>query len=292
MKKLLCSLLLITTIFISGCGKKELTPEELLQQMESNMQEFQSLTAKMSMNLDVEDAEERVAVDFEIDVKAQEKSEENVLMFMDIGMQYGGVGINFDTYFDINNTDLTVYMQNFVTNNEYIKMTEAVDESESTDEETEFLEEFLNSDIDFDMIINELESDIEDTRKLEIIVTNEEIKKIVKQYEDFSKEKNPDYVELTEEDLKLIASAGDIKFVVYIDNDCYLRKIEMDFTGIFSNMLNSNYLEESEVKINSFKMTYEFSDYNKTTVEIPQEVIDNAVEETLDEDFYLEDYSI
>ena len=113
MKRILCSLLLVTTLITCGCGKKELTPNELFQKMMDNMQNIESVTAKIDIEIDIEE-EEKTVVDFGVDMKIQEKSEKSFLTAMDMKMKYGSMGINFDTYLDFNDTNFTMYMKNFV----------------------------------------------------------------------------------------------------------------------------------------------------------------------------------
>ena len=255
------------------------------------MQDVESVTAKLDIQIDIEEKEKTV-VDFVVDMKLQEKSEKNFLTAMDMKIKYGSVNVDFDAYLDFNDTNFTMYMKNFVTNDQYIKINQPIENMNLSEENQKLLEGFLNLDIEFNPNINELDSDIEDTRKLEVTVTNNEIKNVLKQYEEYIKGKDPDYEVFSEYDLKEIENIQDIRFIVYIDNNYYLKKIEIDLKSMVENIVNKNALEGNEIKINSLKMNYEFSDYNKTTVEIPQEVIDNAVEETLEEDYYLEDYNI
>ena len=99
----------------------------------------------------------------------------------------------------------------------------------------------------------------------------------------------------------IISSIEELTVTIEIDKDTnYISSIKIDLVDMFEEIIKS--LSEADaateqyagyISINKFAMEITFDDYNKTEVEIPEDVIEEAVEEDVfdwdDEDFDWDD---
>ena len=266
MKKVLLSLAAAVLVF-TGCGKKV----DRLEEFKTAFSEIESAEMKIEAKMGLEQDGMSVDASIPMTMKVSEKGlyvklEKNTFIEQ-----------NIELYGSIEKEKMTLYIPNF-------------------DEEFNIKEGFMK--LEFDLNDEDFKDFTEnlDEAKVEMKDLNKYLtdKVIV-----FVEEKDGlDYYQFVINDdlLKKIAEDNDeeyenvnmeIKFDVYIDSKTKtLSKIEFDLKEFFNDYMNSDLADEESLEdfdvyaemIKTLLFTIEFKNVNNTTITIPQDVIDNAVD--------------
>ena len=266
MKKVLLSLAAAVLVF-TGCGKKV----DRLEEFKTAFSKIESAEMKIEAKMGLEQDGMNVDVNIPMTMKVSEKGlyvklEKNTFIEQ-----------NIELYGSIEKEKMTLYIPNF-------------------DEEFNIKEGFMKLELDLnDEDFKDFTENL-DEAKVEMKDLNKYLtdKVIV-----FVEEKDGlDYYQFVINDdlLKKIAEDNDeeyenvnmeIKFDVYIDSKTKtLSKIEFDLKEFFNDYMNSDLADEETLEdfdvyaemIKTLLFTIEFKNVNNTTITIPQDVIDNAVD--------------
>ena len=266
MKKVLLSLAAAVLVF-TGCGKKV----DRLEEFKTAFSKIESAEMKIEAKMGLEQDGMNVDVNIPMTMKVSEKGlyvklEKNTFIEQ-----------NIELYGSIEKEKMTLYIPNF-------------------DEEFNIKEGFMKLELDLnDEDFKDFTENL-DEAKVEMKDLNKYLtdKVIV-----FVEEKDGlDYYQFVINDdlLKKIAEDNDeeyenvnmeIKFDVYIDSKTKtLSKIEFDLKEFFNDYMNSDLADEESLEdfdvyaemIKTLLFTIEFKNINNTTITIPQDVIDNAVD--------------
>ena len=266
MKKVLLSLAAAVLVF-TGCGKKV----DRLEEFKTAFSKIESAEMKIEAKMGLEQDGMNVDASIPMTMKVSEKGlyvklEKNTFIEQ-----------NIELYGSIEKEKMTLYIPNF-------------------DEEFNIKEGFMKLELDLnDEDFKDFTENL-DEAKVEMKDLNKYLtdKVIV-----FVEEKDGlDYYQFVINDdlLKKIAEDNDeeyenvnmeIKFDVYIDSKTKtLSKIEFDLKEFFNDYMNSDLADEETLEdfdvyaemIKTLLFTIEFKNVNNTTITIPQDVIDNAVD--------------
>ena len=266
MKKVLLSLAAAVLVF-TGCGKKV----DRLEEFKTAFSKIESAEMKIEAKMGLEQDGMSVDASIPMTMKVSEKGlyvklEKNTFIEQ-----------NIELYGSIEKEKMTLYIPNF-------------------DEEFNIKEGFMKLELDLnDEDFKDFTENL-DEAKVEMKDLNKYLtdKVIV-----FVEEKDGlDYYQFVINDdlLKKIAEDNDeeyenvnmeIKFDVYIDSKTKtLSKIEFDLKEFFNDYMNSDLADEETLEdfdvyaemIKTLLFTIEFKNVNNTTITIPQDVIDNAVD--------------
>ena len=266
MKKVLLSVAAAVLVF-TGCGKKV----DRLEEFKTAFSKIESAEMKIEAKMGLEQDGMSVDASIPMTMKVSEKGlyvklEKNTFIEQ-----------NIELYGSIEKEKMTLYIPNF-------------------DEEFNIKEGFMKLELDLnDEDFKDFTENL-DEAKVEMKDLNKYLtdKVIV-----FVEEKDGlDYYQFVINDdlLKKIAEDNDeeyenvnmeIKFDVYIDSKTKtLSKIEFDLKEFFNDYMNSDLADEETLEdfdvyaemIKTLLFTIEFKNVNNTTITIPQDVIDNAVD--------------
>lgn len=250
MKKYFITFCLVLFLLV-GCGNEK-TPQEVFEEASQKMEKIDNLTIKMKMEFGIEQDNEIQNVDMNIIAKIDEMSK---MTDMDISMDMGGMAFNIKSYTETVDGKNITYTKNLLGEG-YTKTTSDIEEDTlDTDEMTDMLDDVNN--------IKEVESDIKGMKKYEASFSKEDIQKLMEMSGEFTGEEN-------------IQIVSDLTIPVYIDNEGYVRKMVMDMTDFIAPVEGMSYTKVA--------VTFEFSDFNNTTVSIPENVKTSASEEVFDLD--------
>ena len=159
-------------------------------------------------------------------------------------------------------------------------------EEETTEESDENPVDLLNAIFDY-VDDAEITSEDDDTYTLTVVIDGEKL------YEDESESMDElvDGEGMFEDVEDVWSEIGDLEIVIVVEKETgYVTSVDIDLTDVLSDymisMMADDEMDISEaVSVNEFYLALEFSDYNDTEVEIPQDIIDEAVrDESVEED--------
>lgn len=275
MKKKSLLLALFTLIFITGCfGKeqKELKPIEVLEKTVQNLGEVKSLEVVATLNAKVIQEGATVEISVPLSVAVSEAKDE---MDMKVSLGENPFIGSLEAYF-IANTEskkLDLYFPSSLYDmmlgikseeSKWLYTTTTLEENEDSKSiiSDEDLEKIKN--IDYKKVIGDnfvYVDTNEGINHYQLIINNDLIQRLA--------------VELGEE---VESIKEEIKLEVYIDAENYnITKIGSDL----KNMLTENASEEELEKFSSleeFSFTMEFKNVNNTTVTIPEDVKNDAID--------------
>ena len=271
-KKLLLLACLFLGITLTGCGKA--TENKLEVFKKAMVSELTSYEAKATANAKVES--EGVSVDISLPVtlkldlkdgiKAYAKVEKTSLIPNDV-----------EVYVTLNDKTVTAYTSTEDEEGKYwVKSTENLDESLNLDasnykEETKkYIDKYLTDDTV--KYIGEEDS----LKHYQVIINDNLLQQIAKDFEQ-----------------ELEKTGIEFKIDVYLNKDNNIAKVRIDFVDVLSKAaeLAKDEIEDSQFDLSAIKtldITVEFTNHNNTKVEIPEDVIKNAID-TNDFDYDFDD---
>ena len=270
MKKYL-GILIVFLFILTGCGQKE-TSIDVLKSVLKNDADVNSLTVKAKIDVSV--VEDGVSVDMPIsvDVKVDLEDEKNGKFYMSLS-DNPFIGEN-ELYVDMVNESMNVYMPSSLIatmvgiEDTYPSWIVETQDMNSEDEETIIdkenvpsVDEILEVITEEDFVYIDKDGDIS---HYQLKITDDLLKRLAEKLEE-------EYEETLETSFNID---------VYIDtkNDV-ITKVELDMKQIINDIMSSLENEESQLagSINKLNFAIDFTDYNNTTVTIPNEVKDNAL---------------
>lgn len=132
---LLVSVMLLSAVVFGGCGKKEVTAESLVKEVNENMEKVKSYTGDMDMKMSMNVSSQGVAMDMDMDMGMQgtiEYTAEPEIVHMKGTMDVSllGLSMDMDMYSQVEDDKATVYMCMM---NEWMKSETGIDESSIQD---------------------------------------------------------------------------------------------------------------------------------------------------------------
>lgn len=285
MKKIYYVVCLFMILILTGCFKKE--PTEVLSSVVENMNDIKSV--EILSNLHANMKQDGVDVNVDVPFTLMMQGNENDLT-MKLSLGENMFLDKLDAYFKLNNETMTVYFPDSLISSllgakeqdKWLKLDEnlnkVTNEVEMTKEEKQQLEKLQN--IDYISLIGNdnfvFVDEIEALSHYQLIINDALIERFAQELE-----------------IEIEKMNRTLKIDMYIDSNYNLVKLEIDmkeFVGalVTENRIDNQFednesdtLEDEKFDINesikelTFKM--EFKNINKTTVSIPSEVINNAI---------------
>lgn len=270
MKKYL-GILIVFLFILTGCGQKE-TSIDVLKSVLKNDADVNSLTVKAKIDISV--VEDGVSVDMPIsaDVKVDLEDEKNGKFYM-ILSDNPFIG-EAELYVNMVNESMNVYMPSSLITamigieDTYPSWIVETPDMNSEDEEPIINEENVPSVDEILEVITEEDfvyiDEDGDISHYQLKITDDLLKRLAEKLE-----------EEYEETLETIFNID-----IYIDtkNDV-ITKVELDMKQIVEDIMSSLENEETPLaaSINKLSFSIDFTDYNNTTVTIPNDIINNAL---------------
>ncbi len=130
---LLVSVMLLSAVIFGGCGKKEVTAESLVKEVNENMEKVKSYTGDMDMKMSMNVSSQGVAMDMDMGMQGTiEYTAEPEIVHMKGTMDVSllGLSMDMDMYSQVEDDKATVYMCMM---NEWMKSETGIDESSIQD---------------------------------------------------------------------------------------------------------------------------------------------------------------
>ena len=130
---LLVSVMLLSAVVFGGCGKKEVTAESLVKEVNENMEKVKSYTGDMDMKRSMNVSSQGVAMDMDMGMQGTiEYTAEPEIVHMKGTMDVSllGLSMDMDMYSQVEDDKATVYMCMM---NEWMKSETGIDESSIQD---------------------------------------------------------------------------------------------------------------------------------------------------------------
>ena len=130
---LLVSVMLLSAVVFGGCGKKEVTAESLVKEVNENMEKVKSYTGDMDMKMSMNVSSQGVAMDMDMGMQGTiEYTAEPAIGHMKGTMDVSllGLSMDMDMYSQVEDDKATVYMCMM---NEWMKSETGIDESSIQD---------------------------------------------------------------------------------------------------------------------------------------------------------------
>lgn len=130
---LLVSVMLLLAVVFGGCGKKEVTAESLVKEVNENMEKVKSYTGDMDMKMSMNVSSQGVAMDMDMGMQGTiEYTAEPEIVHMKGTMDVSllGLSMDMDMYSQVEDDKATVYMCMM---NEWMKSETGIDESSIQD---------------------------------------------------------------------------------------------------------------------------------------------------------------
>lgn len=265
------SMLLVSLLILTGCGeKKNETPAQIFNKALKNDTEVNSLTCNVALELAMNVDGASVEMPISISLLAQKLGEENMKMAIHVS-ENPFMG-ETDLYMDKNSAGSTLYMSSSVLasilgmeeENSYWIKQEITSEDVTTD--TEVVQKL--QDVDFEKVItdSDLTEATDSTNELKHYVLNVTQDLMDRLATSLGEEPSEEKME------------GTLKVDLYIDTKAnQFTQISVDL-GQFLQTLPTEELEGIDLSsITKLNFSIMLTDYNKTTVTIPEEVIKNAI---------------
>lgn len=274
-KKLLLLACLFLGLGITGCGK---TAEESKLEVfkKAMVSELTSFEAKATANAKVES--EGMSVDVSLPMTLKLDSKDGIKAYAKIDKN-AFLPTDTEVYMTLNDKTVTVYTSyEYEENKGWVKVNENLGESLNLDmskyneEAKKYVDKYLTDDTV--KYIGEEDS----LKHYQIIINDNLLEQIAKDFEqEFEK------------------TGIEFKIDVYLNQNNNIAKVIVDFVDVLSKAaeLAKDELANSKFDLSAFKtlnITIEFTNHNNTKVEIPEDVIKNAIDgDSYDENF---DYDI
>ena len=130
---LLVSVMLLSAVVFGGCGKKEVTAESLVKEVNENMEKVKSYTGDMDMKMSMNVSSQGVAMDMDMGMQGTiEYTAEPEIVHMKGTMDVSllGLSMDMDMYSQVEDDKAIVYMCMM---NEWMKSETGIDESSIQD---------------------------------------------------------------------------------------------------------------------------------------------------------------
>lgn len=188
--------------------------------------------------------------------------------------------VNLESYVDSTDKDVTItYTYDEFSDEWYFE------EEDASDDEDEDMSDIIS-------LITEYVDSAEITDEDDDVYTLSVVLDVAKMYEDES-EMMDDLVDSSEEVIgetdDILADIENLEIIVEIEKETgYLSLISIDLADVLADYIASSIMDEEIestecIEINDLKLEISFSDYNDVEVEIPEEVLENALEEVVDD---------
>ena len=130
---LLVSVMLLSAVVFGGCGKKEVTAESLVKEVNENMEKVKAYTGDMDMKMSMNVSSQGVAMDMDMGMQGtiEYTAEPDIVHMkgtMDVSLL--GLSMDMDMYSQVEDDKATVYMCMM---NEWMKSETGIDESSIQD---------------------------------------------------------------------------------------------------------------------------------------------------------------
>ena len=266
----------------TGCGNKELKPVEVFEKALKNTQEVKSLTMTASIDLKME--QDGATVEMPIALEVAMKMENDTTGIMKMHLSENPFTDAFDLYLDMNDTVSKVYMPSSL-----IAAMLGISEDETywIIEETtkEENEEDITEDTNYQELLEKLKAfNFSKVLKEEDLVYVDE-EGSVKHYtfnitEDFV---NRVMEELKEEKLAEGDLPKALKLELYIDTENNrFTEISIDLADFITSMMEQKENEDMDFSMDlsslkTFTISFRLTNYNSTTVNIPENVVNEAI---------------
>lgn len=188
--------------------------------------------------------------------------------------------VNLESYVDSTDKDVTItYTYDEFSDEWYFE------EEDASDDEDEDMSDIIS-------LITEYVDSAEITDEDDDVYTLSVVLDVAKMYEDES-EMMDDLVDSSEDVIgetdDILADIENLEIIVEIEKETgYLSLISIDLADVLADYIASSIMDEEiesteSIEINDLKLEISFSDYNDVEVEIPEEVLENALEEVVDD---------
>ena len=247
-------LALTSVLLFAGCGDD---PAKTLDKVSSNMSKLDNYEMNMTLNMGIKSEGVEMTVPINVSANVDEK---NKKASMDTTVEMMGFKVTTESYLDMTGDKTITYTKSVSDDEEWTK-------SESNDQDISGMSDIIKAGTK----VSKKSTKEKDVIYYQVTVSKETMEKYMKEMGD------------TEDLTGTVEFNDDVVMDVYISKDKkYLKKIYIDFSKFVK-------IEEEGTEMTEFNLEISFDKYNKVgNVEIPQEVIDNAVEE--DETDYDFDY--
>lgn len=251
-------LALTSILLFAGCGDD---PAKTLDKVSSNMSKLDNYEMNMTLNMGIKSEGVEMTIPISISSNVDEK---NKKASMDTTLEMMGFKVTTESYLDM-------------TGDKTITYTKSVDEeawtkSESDDQDISGISDIIKAGTK----VTKKDTKEKDVIYYQVTVSKETMEKYMKEMGD------------TEDLTGTVEFNGDVVMDVYVSKDKkYLKKIYIDFSKFVK-------IEEEGTEMTEFNLEISFDKFNKVgNVEIPKEVVDNAVEEDeTDYDFNYDDEEV
>lgn len=188
--------------------------------------------------------------------------------------------VNLESYVDSTDKDVTItYTYDEFSDEWYFE------EEDASDDEDEDMSDIIS-------LITEYVDSAEITDEDDDVYTLSVVLDVAKMYEDES-EMMDDLVDSSEDVIgetdDILADIENLEIIVEIEKETgYLSLISIDLADVLADYIASSIMDEEIestecIEINDLKLEISFNDYNDVEVEIPEEVLENALEEVVDD---------
>ncbi len=252
-------MLCVVLLLVVGCGKKELTPQEVFDEAIKKMETLENASFKMNVEVAAVSEGESQSISVAIDGKIDDK---NKMTDMTLDLDLGGISIATQVYTEEVDGNTITYTKD-VMGDGYTKTTEPTDSS--LDVDFNEVADFFNGKRE----ITKVKSDIDKLDKYEVKITKDDFQEIFGSVS-----------EILDEDMSGIEIKNDLVADIYINEEGYMTKVVIDMKDVIGEIEGVEYTKLS--------LTIELTDINKTTVTIPDDVRNNAVEEVAEDYDYTE----
>lgn len=252
-------LALTSILLFAGCGDD---PAKTLDKVSSNMSKLDNYEMTMTLNMGVKSEGVEMTIPINVSANVDEK---NKTASMDTTIEMMGFKVTTESYLDMTGDKTITYTKSVSDDDEWTKS-----ENDSQDISG------ISSIIKAGTKVTKKDTKEKDVIYYQVTVSKETMEKYMKEMGD------------TEDLTETVEFNDDVVMDVYISKDKkYLKKIYIDFSKFVK-------IEDEDAEMTEFNLEISFDKFNKVgDIKIPQEVIDNAVEEDeTDYDFDYEDEEV
>ncbi len=264
--RVLFATLLVSLVALTGCGKKnELKPTEAIEKAAKNMQTLENYKVTVKLNLGMASGEEKVNVSLDADGIVDMK---NKTMKMAMAAKAMGESVDTEMYMDFSKENFVAYAKQ--EDGSWVKSTADNSMASGSTESIDATFEQLD--------IKEVGSD-KNNYNYEISLKEDTIKEIL--------DSMKDQLENVPIDVEGLIKDITIKYSIDKETGNY-SKFSIDLESMLKKVIDEVIKQSGQdvdIKIDAANFEITISDYNKAgSVEIPSEVIENAVSELGSED--------
>ena len=253
-KKLYGTIILTLLLFITGCGEKTETKEEILKNVIDNMNQLKNYNMNIEVNMltDYDGEKSYLTMILDSDIDTQ-----NNTMKLSMKIDDEDEKIRNNSYVAIQNRNATTYFED-TENNEWI-----IEENDGI--KTQYAVSNISNMLTNAKIIEEIETQTNKQKIYILSVTKEDGEKLFQAISSATEE-------LEEYELGLIKDVN-IEVTINTEED-YIETITVYLLEALNDELSST--------IDNFIITYEFSEFNEVgNITIPNSIKENATVETV-----------